>query len=92
MPPAGVTLRHDGMDGLSVLADARPRFAAAFRNELQAWADAASVGQAVGANAWDGYAAAAVADACLRAAKTGTTTPVELAAKPALYADQQEPS
>jgi myo-inositol 2-dehydrogenase / D-chiro-inositol 1-dehydrogenase len=90
MPPATVTLRYDGMDGLPVLADARPRFAPAFRNELQAWADAASAGQVAGANAWDGYAAATVAEACLRAAKTGTTTPVELAPKPALYTDQPE--
>ncbi|HEU4514143.1 MAG TPA: Gfo/Idh/MocA family oxidoreductase [Nocardioidaceae bacterium] len=90
MPPATATVRLDGMDGQPVLADSRPRFAPAFRNELQAWADAAVHGRAVGANAWDGYAAAAVAETCLTAATTRTTTPVRLADKPALYTDDSK--
>lgn len=92
MPPATATIRIDGMDGQPLGPDARPRFAPAFRNELQAWADAATDGGGVGANAWDGYAAAAVAEACLRAADTGTTAPVELADKPSLYTDQPKES
>ncbi len=92
MPPATATLRIDGMDGQPIGADARPRFAPAFRAELQAWVNAAAAGGAVGANAWDGYAAAAVAEACLRAAETGTTAPVKLADKPALYTDKAQES
>jgi myo-inositol 2-dehydrogenase/D-chiro-inositol 1-dehydrogenase len=90
VPPATATLRVDGMEGESVLADSRPRFAPAFRNELQAWVNAAADGQVVGATAWDGYAAAAVAGACLEAAATNTTSPVHLVAKPALYSDRQQ--
>jgi myo-inositol 2-dehydrogenase/D-chiro-inositol 1-dehydrogenase len=90
MPPATATVRLNGMDGQPLGADARPRFAPAFRSELQAWADAAATGQAVGANAWDGYAAAAVAEACLTAATTGATAPVKLADKPELYTDEPQ--
>ena len=90
MPPATATLRVEGMEGEPVLADSRPRFAPAFRNELQAWVNAASNGQVIGATAWDGYAAAAVAEACLEAAATNTTASVHLAAKPSLYGNGRQ--
>jgi myo-inositol 2-dehydrogenase/D-chiro-inositol 1-dehydrogenase len=38
-----------------------------------------------GATAWDGYAATAVAAACVEALETGRRTEVRLQAKPALY-------
>ena len=90
MQPATATLRVDGMDGQAVLADARPRFAPAFRAELQAWVNAAANGTVDGADAWDGYAAAAIAETCLQAAATGATSKVQLVAKPALYDISQE--
>jgi len=40
---------------------------------------------ASGANAWDGYAAAAIAEAGLRSLAEGTTAEIVLAEKPALY-------
>lgn len=90
LPPATATLRVDGIDGQPVVADSRPRFAPAFRAELQAWVNAATAGTVDGADAWDGYAAAAIAEACLEAARTGGTTKVELVAKPALYTTDKE--
>lgn len=90
MPPATTIVRAAGMDGQPVLADARPRFAPAFRAELQAWVNAAAAGSVDGADAWDGYAAAAVAEAVLRAASTGVTTKVQLVAKPPLYDTESE--
>jgi myo-inositol 2-dehydrogenase/D-chiro-inositol 1-dehydrogenase len=67
-----------------VTPDWRARFAEAYRRELQDWVDGMRAGQARGATAWDGYAAAAVAQAGV-AALTGGRTLVELLAKPQLY-------
>jgi myo-inositol 2-dehydrogenase/D-chiro-inositol 1-dehydrogenase len=67
-------------------ADHNQRFDRAFGAELQRWIDAVAAGEQAGPTAWDGYAAAAVCDAGLRALATGALEPVELVAKPALYA------
>jgi myo-inositol 2-dehydrogenase/D-chiro-inositol 1-dehydrogenase len=67
-----------------VAPDWRERFAAAYRHELQDWVDGVHAGDARGATAWDGYAAAAVAQAGV-AALDGGRTLVELVVKPQLY-------
>jgi myo-inositol 2-dehydrogenase/D-chiro-inositol 1-dehydrogenase len=38
-----------------------------------------------GPTAWDGYAASAVADACLQSLASGKRVAVELASRPSLY-------
>jgi myo-inositol 2-dehydrogenase/D-chiro-inositol 1-dehydrogenase len=63
-----------------VAPDFRTRFATAYRRELDAW-----VSGAEGPTAWDGYAANAVADACLASLHCGERTEVEMVEKPALY-------
>ena len=71
------TLRLDEQ----VAPDFRARFATAYRRELDCW-----VQDADGApSAWDGYAANAVADACLASLANGERAEVELARRPALY-------
>ncbi len=66
-------------------ADWRPWFADAYRLQLQAWIKAIQGGGSAGASAWDGYAAAAVAEAGLASLASGNRARIELAAKPALY-------
>ena len=61
------------------------RFADAYRTELGAWVGAIANGGPTGPTAWDGYAASAVADACLQSLASGCTVDVELAERPALY-------
>lgn len=61
------------------------RFADSYRRELSAWAEDVSRGVVDGPNAWDGYAAAAVTDACLEALRHGTTVDVRLRERPKLY-------
>jgi myo-inositol 2-dehydrogenase / D-chiro-inositol 1-dehydrogenase len=61
------------------------RFGDAYRRELTDWVDAVSDGGPRGPSAWDGYAASAVADACLQSLASGRPVAVELAARPALY-------
>jgi myo-inositol 2-dehydrogenase/D-chiro-inositol 1-dehydrogenase len=61
--------------------DFRARFATAYRRELDCWVR----GLGGGPSAWDGYAANAVADACLESLATGEAATVEMAPRPALY-------
>jgi myo-inositol 2-dehydrogenase / D-chiro-inositol 1-dehydrogenase len=56
------------------------RFAQAYRDELDAWVSAVQDGGPAGPGAWDGYAASAVTEACVRSAQTGLRTEVQLEA------------
>jgi myo-inositol 2-dehydrogenase/D-chiro-inositol 1-dehydrogenase len=58
------------------------RFAPAYRDELRAWVSAVRDGVPAGAGAWDGYAASAVTEACVRSARTGLRTEVRVEAEP----------
>jgi myo-inositol 2-dehydrogenase/D-chiro-inositol 1-dehydrogenase len=77
-----------GEPGRLLLGDATPtagfreRFGAAYRAELQAWVDAVRGGPAFGPDAWDGYAANVVADACLESLATGARAEVRLPGRP----------
>jgi myo-inositol 2-dehydrogenase/D-chiro-inositol 1-dehydrogenase len=71
------TLRLDEQ----VAPDFRARFATAYRRELESWVQGADGAP----SAWDGYAANAVADACLASLANGERAGVELARKPAFY-------
>jgi myo-inositol 2-dehydrogenase/D-chiro-inositol 1-dehydrogenase len=64
-----------------VAPDFRTRFATAYRRELDRWVE----GLTDGPSAWDGYAANAVADACLESLASGERAEVRLAEKPPLY-------
>ena len=58
--------------GEQVAPDFRARFATAYRRELEAWVRGVAGGHADGQpDAWDGYAANAVADACLASLASG---------------------
>ncbi|WP_421725700.1 Gfo/Idh/MocA family protein [Bauldia sp.] len=85
-PPADIRLKQEGIAGVGRSADWRPRFAAAYRQELQAWIGAIREGTTVGASAWDGFAATAVAEAGLEALKTGAPADVRMGDRPGLYA------
>ena len=66
--------------------DFRARFATAYRRELEALVRAVAAGPDHGPSAWDGYAANAVADACLESLASGVPASVGLEARPPLYA------
>ncbi len=78
MPPSELLLREAGHEGIAHPGDWRARFAAAYRNELQGWIDAIGTGGAVGASAYDGYAATAIAASCLEALRTGSPIDIRL--------------
>jgi myo-inositol 2-dehydrogenase/D-chiro-inositol 1-dehydrogenase len=84
-----VTTRSAGQHGGRVPADWRERFARAYDAELQDWLTAAAQGTAAGPGSWDGYAAAAVTDACVQALHTGERVAVSLPDRPEFYAKAQ---
>lgn len=69
----------EGHWGGAVHDDFRQRFGRAYDLEVQAWVDAAAVGDTVGANAWDGYAATAVCEAGMASLASGRAVEVTLA-------------
>ncbi|MFJ4774948.1 Gfo/Idh/MocA family protein [Streptomyces sp. NPDC088762] len=74
-----------GRWGGAIDQDFTVRFADAYDRQLRGWVAAAARGRVAGPDAWDGYAAAAVSEAGLTAARSGARTLVELAERPALY-------
>ncbi len=83
--PTVSAVRRDGMSRSVVPDNWRTRFGGAYLAELQAWVDSLEAGRAEGPSAWDGYAATAVAESCLRSLESGERTRVELVDKPAFY-------
>ncbi|PWI14000.1 inositol 2-dehydrogenase [Streptomyces sp. Act143] len=75
-----------GRWGGTIAQDFTDRFADAYDRELQAWADATRRGEVTGPSVWDGYAAAAVCEAGVRALTDGGRMEVELVERPGLYA------
>lgn len=68
-------------------ADWRPRYAEAYRRQNRAFVRFVQTGRLsdIAADAWDGYAAAAVAAAAVRALGEGRKVAVELAPRPDFY-------
>jgi myo-inositol 2-dehydrogenase/D-chiro-inositol 1-dehydrogenase len=90
LTPSGVLATRATADGGAwggvVPADYRTRFARAYDVEVQAWADAARAGHAIGPSAWDGYAATAVSTAGMESLRSGgAPVAVGLARRPGLY-------
>jgi myo-inositol 2-dehydrogenase / D-chiro-inositol 1-dehydrogenase len=63
-----------------------PRFAEAYRLQMTAWLASVQDGAPVGASAWDGYAASAIAEQVVPALHSGQKVTLTLADRPALYA------
>ncbi len=61
------------------------RFARAYDDEVQAWANAAKLGTIGGPNAWDGYLSVAVVEAGIKAMKNGGIEKPSYVEKPAFY-------
>ncbi|MGW0288859.1 Gfo/Idh/MocA family protein [Streptomyces tuirus] len=75
-----------GRWGGTIAQDWTERFETAYDHEIQSWIDATRRGEVTGPSTWDGYAAAAVCEAGVRALRDGGRVEVELVDKPALYA------
>ncbi|GAA3504919.1 Gfo/Idh/MocA family oxidoreductase [Streptomyces prasinosporus] len=71
--------------GGAIAQDWTERFDQAYDAELRAWVEATRRGEVTGPGTWDGYAAAAVCEAGVRALENGGRAEVDLVEKPALY-------
>ncbi|MBC7595798.1 MAG: Gfo/Idh/MocA family oxidoreductase [Kineosporiaceae bacterium] len=87
VPPAHVSTRIGGAEGVPVGADFVVRFATAYQNELRAWTRDALYGVVTGPSAWDGHMANLVAEAGVRALESGTVEQVLLEPAPAFYSE-----
>ena len=83
--PGRTEVSLDLAHGRDYPADWRPRFADAYRLQNQAWVQAIAGGRSAGASAWDGYAAAAVAEAGLQSLAENRSVAIGMVEKPALY-------
>lgn len=66
--------------------DHNQRFGAAFVTEVQEWITAVSQDRHTGSSSWDGYAAAVVCDAGVKALTEDGEVPITMMDRPALYA------
>ncbi|KVV21220.1 inositol 2-dehydrogenase [Burkholderia cepacia] len=83
-PPA-VGLKHAARRSVEIMTDWKERFIASYDVELQAFIDGVRAHALTGPSAWDGYAAAVAADACVRAQKSGAVESIAMAERPAFY-------
>jgi myo-inositol 2-dehydrogenase/D-chiro-inositol 1-dehydrogenase len=85
-PPAVALTNRDQHHCHNWPANWVPRFRDAYRIQMNAWVASVSNGLPVGASAWDGFVATAIAEQVVAALKTGQRTSIALPARPALYA------
>ena len=86
LAPAALTqVNRDRVGGIAFPDNWVPRFADAYRRQMQAFVRAAQTGAAVGASAWDGYAASAFAEQIASATAPGVEIKLALAPRPSLY-------
>lgn len=83
-PHASSLLNRDGRSGHGHPDIWIPRFASAYQNQMQAWVRSLSSGVPVGASAWDGYCATAIAEQAAASFGRGELTLV-LPDAPRLY-------
>ncbi|MFH8989681.1 Gfo/Idh/MocA family protein [Streptomyces sp. NPDC017940] len=80
-----MVVRSAGRAQQEIAQDYVVRFADAYDREVREWVADAREGRVTGPSAWDGYAAAAVAEAGVRALVDGGRAEVGLAERPAFY-------
>jgi myo-inositol 2-dehydrogenase/D-chiro-inositol 1-dehydrogenase len=83
--PSSVQMRSGAKLSTEILTDWKERFIDAYDVELQAFINDVQTGKLTGPSAWDGYAAAVAADACIAAQLSGEIVPIRLPARPDFY-------
>ncbi len=82
--PLSVIMRSGAKLSTEILTDWKKRFIDSYDVELQEWMNDTLKGEMNGPSAWDGYAAAVAADACVKA-QQGGIVPISMGERPALY-------
>ena len=84
--PTRTLTNRAGAQGFGFPSDWIPRFAEAYRNQMQAWVNAIAANTPTGASAWDGYVTSAIAEQIAAALSTGQAVEIVLPPRPPLYA------
>lgn len=84
-PPVNSETSHNLAQGFAYPADWRPRFATAYRLQLLEWIKSIHKGKPVGASAWDGYAAALIAEAGLQSLAESRPATLAMEKRPDFY-------
>lgn len=86
LAPASLTLlNRDKAGGHSYPDNWVPRFEEAYRRQMADWVDAVKTGASVGASAWDGYVASAIAEQVAEALAGNGVAPLRYGPRPSLY-------
>ncbi|MGA8245991.1 MAG: Gfo/Idh/MocA family oxidoreductase [Nocardioides sp.] len=85
MPPYGVSVRRDGVDGRLVSSDGTRRFVDAYRIEVAAWVSSIRTGVPQGPSAWDGHLANRTAFAAVDSLHGAGRVEVPQEPRPAFY-------
>jgi myo-inositol 2-dehydrogenase/D-chiro-inositol 1-dehydrogenase len=86
LAPSSLTTRNKDRIGGSAYPDNWiPRFADAYRRQLTDWIGAVTTGIPVGASAWDGYVASAIAEQIAAGLTNSGGTTLKCAPRPSLY-------
>lgn len=83
--PSSVLLRSEARLSHEILTDWKDRFIDAYDVELQAFINDVLAEKLTGPSAWDGFAAAVTADACIAAQDNGEIVPINLPQRPDFY-------
>ncbi|MFA3780760.1 Gfo/Idh/MocA family protein [Yersinia sp. 1652 StPb PI] len=83
--PSSVLMRSQARLSHEILTDWKDRFIDAYDVELQAFINDVLAEKLTGPSAWDGFAAAVTADACIAAQNSGEIVPVSLPPRPDFY-------
>ena len=84
-PPALTIRNKDRIGGVSYPDNWIPRFADAYRRQLTDWIGAVTTGTPVGASAWDGYVASAIAEQIAAGLAESRATTLKYPSRPSLY-------
>jgi myo-inositol 2-dehydrogenase/D-chiro-inositol 1-dehydrogenase len=89
--PANAIVRSAQARSVTVPLHWLDRFQEAYVAELAQWVEAIRSKQPFcGANAWDGYVALLVADACVRSLRSCSPVPMRMPTRPTLYANAHD--
>jgi myo-inositol 2-dehydrogenase/D-chiro-inositol 1-dehydrogenase len=88
--PMSVPVIRNARYERALLTNWKTRFVDAYDEELRAFVANVNAGRFTeGASAWDGYAAAVAADACVKSQTTLATEPIDMHPRPAFYGKQE---
>jgi myo-inositol 2-dehydrogenase/D-chiro-inositol 1-dehydrogenase len=86
LAPPSLTMRNkDRTGGVSYPDNWIPRFADAYRRQLTDWIGAVTTGTPVGASAWDGFVASAIAEQIAAGLAESHATTLKYPSRPSLY-------